>query len=93
MFLNDSLKIFSGSPSVKAIDFAAETFPLFAPTPKFEDRRPLMRPVPIGGARAGCNALIDDALDQAWDGQIHEDDQGEQDQRDGRSLPIRFYKG
>lgn len=38
------LKIFTGSPSVQAIDFAAATFPIFAPTPKFEDPRPLMRP-------------------------------------------------
>jgi nitrous oxidase accessory protein len=41
------LRIFFGSPSVQAIDFAAVTFPVFAPTPKFEDARPLMRPVNV----------------------------------------------
>ncbi|MBI3317179.1 MAG: nitrous oxide reductase family maturation protein NosD [Candidatus Omnitrophica bacterium] len=38
------LKIFLGSPSAQAIDLAAAVFPIFAPTPKFEDPRPLMRP-------------------------------------------------
>jgi len=32
---------------VQAIDFAAVTFPVFAPTPKFEDTRPLMRPANV----------------------------------------------
>ncbi len=41
------LRIFSGSPSVQAIDFAAVTFPVFAPTAKFEDARPLMSPAEV----------------------------------------------
>ncbi len=41
------LKIFSGSPSAQAIDFAAATFPVFSPTTKFEDKHPLMRPADI----------------------------------------------
>ena len=40
------LRVFFGSPAVQAIDFAAAAFPVFAPTPKFEDPRPLMRPAP-----------------------------------------------
>lgn len=44
------LKIFSGSPSAQAVDFAAVTFPVFAPTPKFEDTRPLMRPAGVEAA-------------------------------------------
>ncbi|MBI1869732.1 MAG: nitrous oxide reductase family maturation protein NosD, partial [Chlamydiae bacterium] len=39
-----ALKVFYGSPSVVAIDFAANTFPVFAPTPKFVDEFPLMQP-------------------------------------------------
>ena len=41
------LKIFFSSPSVYAIDFAANTFPVFAPTPKFEDLKPLVNAVPL----------------------------------------------
>jgi nitrous oxidase accessory protein len=46
-----ALKIFSGSPSVAAIDFAAATFPIFQPTAKFSDDKPLMEPVmpPVTG--------------------------------------------
>lgn len=53
------LKIFFGSPSVQAIDFAATTFPVFAPKPKFEDTRPLMHPasVAITKARTPHSAL------------------------------------
>lgn len=53
------LKIFSGSPSVQAVDFAAVTFPVFAPTPKFEDTAPLMRPagIAVTGEHAPRSAL------------------------------------
>ncbi len=44
------LRIFAGSPSVQAIDFAAVTFPVFAPTPKFVDSHPLMRPAAVSAA-------------------------------------------
>jgi nitrous oxidase accessory protein len=44
------LRIFFGSPSAQAIDFAAATFPVFAPTPKFTDARPLMRPAAVSAA-------------------------------------------
>ncbi|OGW82749.1 MAG: hypothetical protein A3C47_05135 [Omnitrophica bacterium RIFCSPHIGHO2_02_FULL_51_18] len=51
-----ALKIFFGSPSVHAIDFAAATFPVFQPSPKFSDERPLMDsvrlPVRAGGKTA-----------------------------------------
>ena len=42
------LKVFFMSPSVNAIDFAAATFPVFSPTPKFVDKRPLMSPLRVG---------------------------------------------
>ena len=38
------LKIFWASPAVSAIDFAAGAFPVFAPSSKFLDEQPLMRP-------------------------------------------------
>ena len=42
-----SLKIFTASPAVFAVDFAAGVFPVFAPSPKFSDERPLMGPVSL----------------------------------------------
>ena len=39
------------------------------------------------------NTLVDDALDQARDGQVHENQAGQQDQRHGRAFPIWFDKG
>ncbi|MBI2095922.1 MAG: nitrous oxide reductase family maturation protein NosD [Candidatus Omnitrophica bacterium] len=52
------LRIFSGGPSAQAVDFAAATFPVFAPTPKFEDEHPRMRPaaVAVAGDRAPHSA-------------------------------------
>ena len=38
------LRLFSYSPASMAIDFAAEAFPSFRPTVKFEDPHPLMSP-------------------------------------------------
>lgn len=40
-----SLRIFTYSPSVHAIDFASRLFPVFAPQPKLVDDTPRMRPV------------------------------------------------
>ncbi len=39
-----TLKVFYGSPSIAAIDFAASTFPVFQPTSKFVDEFPVMQP-------------------------------------------------
>ena len=36
--------------------------------------------------------LVDDALDQARDRQVDKQHRGQQDQRDDRQLPVRFYE-
>lgn len=41
------LKVFFASPSVHAVDFAAATFPVFAPVSKFRDEKPRTQPIPI----------------------------------------------
>ncbi len=38
------LKVFAGGAAAQAIDQASRIFPVFAPSPKFTDERPLMRP-------------------------------------------------
>ncbi len=42
-----AFKIFLNSPAMRAIDYAAATFPIFMPESKFTDQRPLMQPVPM----------------------------------------------
>ena len=39
------------------------------------------------------DALVDDALDQERDGQVHEDQRGQQNQRQGGASPVWFDKG
>lgn len=39
-----TLKFFTGSPIIQALDFAASIFPIFAPQPKFTDSMPKMFP-------------------------------------------------
>ncbi|MHB1427057.1 MAG: nitrous oxide reductase family maturation protein NosD, partial [Gemmataceae bacterium] len=43
---NSSLRLFAGSPSAEALDFAARLLPIFAPQPKFIDPHPRMTPLP-----------------------------------------------
>ena len=43
---NHGLRLFTDSPSARAIDFAARVFPIFEPKPKFADESPRMRPSP-----------------------------------------------
>jgi nitrous oxidase accessory protein len=50
---NSALRLFADSPSARAIDFAARTFPIFEPKPKFVDESPRMRPLPPPIAMAG----------------------------------------
>ncbi len=44
-----TLKVFYGSPSISAIDFAATTFPIFQPTSKFVDEFPVMQAFKFNG--------------------------------------------
>jgi nitrous oxidase accessory protein len=43
---NHGLRLFTDSPSARAIDFASRVFPIFEPKPKFTDESPRMRPYP-----------------------------------------------
>lgn len=66
-----SLRIFTLSPAIQAVDFAARAFPFIRPQPKLEDEGPLMAPVipanlpalpppdglPLGAASAGLMGL------------------------------------
>ncbi len=42
------LRIFYSSPVIQALDYASAAFPVFAPSPKFIDQSPLIRPVMLG---------------------------------------------
>jgi nitrous oxidase accessory protein len=51
---NPTLRLFAGSPSAQAIDFASRVFPIFEPKAKFVDESPLMRPFPAPVAMEGA---------------------------------------
>ena len=53
---NHGLRLFSDSPSARAIDFASRVFPIFEPKPKFADESPRMQPLPPPIVLAGFGA-------------------------------------
>ena len=53
---NHGLRLFTDSPSVQAIDFAARVFPIFEPKPKFADES--LRWTPLSRPKNGDPSLL-----------------------------------